>query len=144
MSVKKLITPLGSVEIYKDDFQIEYNAIKLDNDPVRFPNIDGRYKIEVEYEADNLPHLICCLIENIDYSKVKVCHESGERLECQAFYKENIKLSIGIECDTCYLDTGERLRNYHYDSIYLDNGIGYKILSTTKSNKFIFRDSLDK
>lgn len=51
----KLITPLGPVTIYKDDFQIEYNIVKLDNDPVRFPNITGRYKIEIEYESDNLP-----------------------------------------------------------------------------------------
>jgi len=136
--VTKLITPLGSVIIYKDDFQIEYNTIKLDNDPVRFPNIAGRYKIEVEYESDNLPHLICCVIEDIDYRKVKCCYESGERLECQALYQGNIKLSIGIECDTGYLDTAERVSNYDYDSIYLDNGIGYKILSTTKSSKLIF------
>lgn len=64
--------------------------------------------------------------------------ESGERLECQAFYQDNVKLSIGIECDTGYFDTGERIGNYDYDSIYLNNGIGYKILSTTKSHVLVF------
>lgn len=136
--MEKLITSLGTVSIYKDDFQIEYNAIKLDNDLAVFPDIDGRYKIAVEYESDNLPHLICCVIDDIDCSKVKCNQESGERLECQAFYQDKIKLSIGIECDIGYFDRGERIGSYDYDSIYLDNGIGYNILSTTKSHKLIF------
>ena len=136
--MENLITPLGSVVIYIDDWQVKYSAIKLNNDSVLFPNIDYRYKIIIEYENDNLPHCICCAIEDIDYSKVKDYPESGERLECKAFYQDNVKLSIGIECDTGYFDTGERIGHYDYDSIYLDNGIGYNVLSTTKSHSFVF------
>lgn len=134
----KLITPLGSIRIYDNDIEIEYKAIKLNNDSVLFPNINGRYKIEVEYESDNLPHLICCIIDAMDSDKTEFSSESGERLECQAFYQGNIKLSIGIECDTGYFNTGERIGNYDYDSIYLNNGIGYSILPTTKSHILIF------
>lgn len=134
----KLITPLGSVTIYDNDVEIEYNAIKLDNNIRLLSEINGRYKIVVEYESDNLSHLICCVICDMDCSQTKSYPESGERLECQAFYKDKIKLSIGIECDTGYLNTGERIGSYDYDSIYLDNGIGYSILPTTKSHKLIF------
>lgn len=134
----KLITSLGTVAIYMDNCQVEYNAIELNNDLVIFPDINGRYKIVIEYKSDNLPHLISCVIEDIDFSRVKLYPESGERLECQAFYQDKVKLSIGIECDTGYFDTGERIGNYDYDSIYLNNGIGYSILPTTKSHELVF------
>lgn len=74
----------------------------------------------------------------MEYSKVKCYPESGERLECQAFYQGKVKLSIGIECDTGYFDTGERIGNYDYDSKYLENGIGYSILPTTESHELVF------
>ena len=135
--MSKLITPLGTLKIYDNDIEIEYKVVKLDRDSVVFPDINGRYKIIVEYKNDKFPHLIYCILEGIDSSKAEYCNESGERLECKAIYQENIKLSIGIECDTCYLD-GERISNYDYDSIYLNNGIGYYILPTTKSQTFIF------
>ncbi|QLY81268.1 hypothetical protein [Clostridium intestinale] len=136
--MENLITPLGSVAIYKDDLRVKYSAIKLNNDPRLFPNIDGRYKIIVEYESDNLPHCIYCVIEDIDYREINVSPEAGERLECQSFYQDKVKLSMGIECDTDYFDTGERFGNYDYDSIYLDKGIGYNILSSTKDHEFVF------
>ena len=44
----KLITPLGSVTIYDNDVEIEYNAIKLDNNIRLLSEINGRYKIVVE------------------------------------------------------------------------------------------------
>ncbi|MPN29667.1 hypothetical protein SDC9_177120 [bioreactor metagenome] len=136
--MEKLVTPLGVIRIYNDGIELEYNAIKLCNDSILFPDIDSRYKIEVEYKADNSSHLISCIIDKIDSKKTEVYSESGERLECQAFYQENIKLSIGIECDTGYFDTGERIGNYDYDSSYLNNGIGYSILPNTKSHTFLF------
>jgi hypothetical protein len=138
MLMNKLKTPLGSIKIYNDDTEIEYNAVKLDNDPAIFPNVDGRYRIAVEYESDNLTHLICCVIDNMDCSKVKCHPETGERLECQAFYQGRVKLSIGIECDTGYFNTGERISNYDYDSRYLENGIGYSILPITETNELVF------
>ena len=136
--MKKLITPLGKISIYIDGISTEYKAVRLKNNPSVFPNLGGRYRIELNYVSDNLEHFIICVIDDIDPSKVKKYAESGEKLECQSFYKEDIKLSIGIECDTGYYDTGERVGSYDYDSVYLENGIGYHILPMTKSHKFIF------
>lgn len=133
----KLITPLGTVKIFDNDIEIEYKVVKLDRNSVIFPDINGRYKIIVEYKNDKFPHLIYCTLEGIDSSKVEYGNESGERLECKSVYQDNIKLSIGIECDTYYLD-GDRISSYDYDSIYLNNGIGYYILPTTKSQTLIF------
>ena len=39
----------------------------------------------------------------------------------QINYQDNIKLSIGIECDAYYLD-GKRISSYDYDGVYLNNG----------------------
>ena len=50
---------------------------------------------EIEYRAVKL---------DVDYRKVEYGNESGERLECRSIYQDNIKLSIGIKCDTYYLD----------------------------------------
>jgi hypothetical protein len=135
--MSKLVTPLGNVKIYDNHIEIEYKVVKLDEDSNVFPDINGRYKIIVEYENDKFPHLIYCTLEGIDSSKAEYENESGERLECKAIYQDNIKLSIGIECDTCHLD-GERISSYDYDSIYLNNGIGYYILPPTKSQSLIF------
>lgn len=134
----RLITPFGALIIYNNNIEIEYNAVKLDNDSDLFSDIDGRYKIAVKYDCDNLPHLICSIIDDMDCSKIECYPESGERLECQAFYQGSIKLSIGIECDTGYFANGKRIGNYDYDSIYLNNGIGYSILCSTKSQVLIF------
>lgn len=134
----KLITPLGELLILVDGIEVRYNFIRLENNSSIFPNIAGRYKIELEYNSDYSEHQICCIIENIDSRKIDNYAESGERLECQSFYKEDIKLSIGIECDTGYYEIGERIGNYDYDSLYLENGICYHILETTKSHKLVF------
>ncbi|MDD3174455.1 MAG: hypothetical protein PHF63_12495 [Herbinix sp.] len=136
--MEKVMTPFGTISIYFNNTEITYQAIKLETNSVLFPNIDGRYKIVVHYESDILEHFIYCVIDNIDFSKVHSGHESGEGLECQAFYQENTKLSIGIECDTIYLASGERVSNYDYDSLYLKNGMGYHILPDTNSHEFTF------
>ena len=120
--MSKLITPLGAVRIFDNAVEIEYKPVKLDVDSVRFPDINGRSKIMVEYENDKFLHLIYCTLDEIDYRKVEYGNESGERLECRSIYQGNIKLSIGIECDTYYLD-GKRISSYDYDSVYLNNGI---------------------
>jgi hypothetical protein len=136
--MKKLITPFGSISIYINDIEMEYQAIKLENNPVLFPNIDGRYKIVVSYDSDNSENLIYCKIDDMDYSKTQGGHESGERLECQAFYENNMKLSIGIEYDIGYYSTKEGIGNYDYESVYLKNGIGFRVFPSTKSQELTF------
>ncbi|MBS4537539.1 hypothetical protein GOQ27_03640 [Clostridium sp. D2Q-11] len=136
--MRKLITPLGTLSIFFDDIEINYEAIRLGKNTKLFPNIEGRYKITVGYNSDNIRHKIHCIINNLDYSKVEQVVESGEGLECQSFYLDKIKLSIGIECDVGYFHTGERIGTYDYDSLYLENGMGYDILQDTKSQEFVF------
>lgn len=133
----KLLTPLGKIRIYSNEVEIEYKIIKLDNDQLRYPDIDGRYKIEVDYKNDEFPHFIYSVIEGIDTSKGKWHSESGENLECYSLYQDNIKISIGIKCNTYHLD-GERISSYDYDCIYLNNGIGYNIFPNTKSQTIVF------
>lgn len=133
----KLVTPFGTVRIYDNATEIEYKAVKLETDSTVFPHIDGRYKIIVEYKNDMFPHFIYCTLGGIDFNKIESHSEPGENLDSKAIYKDNIKLSIGVEADTCYLD-GERISNYDYDSIYLQNGLGYYIFPTTKSQNLIF------
>ncbi|NLK22139.1 MAG: hypothetical protein GX308_08735 [Epulopiscium sp.] len=135
--MEKLITPLGVVAIYNNANKIKYKIVKLDCNSNIFPDIDGRYKIIVEYENDMFPQLIYCTLEGIDFSSIESYDESGEGLECKAFYQDDIKLSIGIAADTIYVD-GKRISSYDYDSVNLHNGLGYHILPTTKSQKLIF------
>lgn len=85
--MSKLITPLGTVKIFDNDIEIEYKVVKLDRNSVVFPDINERYKIIVEYENNKFPHLIYCILEGIDSSKVEYGNESGERLECKSVYQ---------------------------------------------------------
>jgi hypothetical protein len=118
---------------------VEYYAIPLETDSVLFPNVNGRFKIIINYESDKREHCISCIIDGIDYSKIETGPESGERLEAQSFYYSGIKLTIGIEGDSNYL-AGKRFSDcgYDYDCSYLKNGIRYDILPMTKSQEFVF------
>jgi len=136
--MKKLITPFGTISIYINDIEMEYQTIKLENNPVLFPDIDGRYKLTVKYDSDYSEHFIYCKIDDMDCGKIQNGHESGERLECQAFYKGSTKISIGIEYDIGYFSIEEGIDNYDYEGIYLKNGMGYHILQDTKSHEFTF------
>lgn len=79
--MSKLVTPFGNVKIYDNHIEIEYKVVKLDEDSNVFPDINGRYKIIVEYKNDKFPHLIYCTLEGIDSSKAEYENESGERIE---------------------------------------------------------------
>lgn len=135
--MSKLKTPLGTIRVFDNNKEVEYTVAKLDVNPTIFPDLNGRFKIIVEYENDQLSHFISCTLDGIDYRKAKCEIEPGERLECKSIYQGNIKLSIGIECESCYLN-GKRVSDYDYDSEYINNGIGYTIFPTTKSQTFIF------
>ena len=77
-------------------------------------------------------------IEKISYSDRGP--ESGEMLECQAFYNESKwKLSISVECETGFLPEVRRWsERYDYDARYLENGMSYVILAETKEEHFVF------
>ena len=136
--MEKLNTPLGTISISIDDINIQYKAIKLENNQKVFPDIEGRYRIDVPYNTDNSEHIISCTVDNIIDSKVSHYFDSGEGFECETFHQGDTKLTIGIEYDdSCYHDD-ERVEDCEYDSVHLEDGIGYHILKTTKSNIFTF------
>lgn len=135
--MENLITPFGSVLVSINNDVMEYQTIKLETNPILFPDIDGRYKLIVNYISDNKEHLISCIINDIDNSAIRRETESGERLECQSFYQDSKKLSIGIEFDIGYFNTFEQ-NSYDYDIRYLRNGMSYHILPSTDSHEFIF------
>ncbi|KAB2334308.1 hypothetical protein [Bacillus mesophilum] len=125
-----ILTPLGPIKIFINDNEIEYTARSLNNMERHCPNVNGRYLIEYEYKREfKIQHIKCC-IPSID---VKGDIESGERLESIAFYKDDIKLTIGAEGEfheyPMYLD---------YSGDYLDNGIQYKTFQATAARTFKF------
>ena len=112
-----LTTPLGDIEIYIDDKKIEYGERNIRISDKLCPDIDGRYSIEVNFIPDGKIHAISCRIKDYISSKEDGI-ESGERLELKSFYRDNTKLSIGMEGGAGYYPDGTRAsdvydRHYH-------------------------------
>lgn len=123
-----LLTPLGPIKIFINDNEIEYTARKLETIDRRCPDVNGRYLIEYEYLKECGAQIIKCLIPSIN---IEGDIESGEGLEAIAFYKDNIKLTIGAEGEF-----HEYPQNIDYSGKYLDNGIQYETFQTTGDRIF--------
>ncbi len=128
-------TPLGYLEIKIDDDTIEYKYLTISTDRV-CPDLNGRYAIVIPFQPDKATHTISCRLKNYTAS-IKDGPESGENLELYSFYRDCVKLSIGMEGDTDYIN-GERISNYDYDTEYLSDGVQYCILPMTKTEKYVF------
>lgn len=130
-----LITPLGEIEISIDNNPIKYvyKEIKYDK---TCKDLSGRYSIVVNFIPDGKEHIIACRIKSYTPSEKDGC-ETGENLELKSFYKENVKLSLGMEGDTWYID-GKRLSRYDYDNHYIIDGVQYCLLSFTKTERYLF------
>lgn len=123
-----LSTPFGTVFIFVDDKVYPYKFVTKQPNSRVYPDIVGAYHIEVNYIPDGKDHLIKCVISGIKYEDN--ASEPGERLECNSFYNdEGWKLSIGLECE---------FEGYDYESKYLDDGIAFRILADTKTEKYVF------
>lgn len=136
--MKYLETPFGKVKIFIDNMEVSYTVVEKQPDERVCPDIVGRYQIGVDFIPDGKEHEIKCIIEEI--ACLDRGPESGEMLECQAFYNaDHWKLSIGVECETGFLPDGRRWSTrYDYDAKYLDNGMSYVILEETKEEHFVF------
>ena len=133
-----LTTPLGDIEIYIDDKKIEYVERNIRKPDKLCPAVDGRYSIEVNFLPDGKFHVISCKIKDYISSKEDGI-ESGERLELKSFYRDNTKLSIGMEGDAGYYSDGTRASEvYDYDNDYMEDGVSYLILKETKTTKYVF------
>lgn len=137
--VGKISTPVGTIEIMIDGKALEYDYEKLNNGNL-FPDFAARYKIKVSKEPDGTEHEIKCVISGLKNMEYISDIESGECLECQSFYIENCKISVGIESDAGYLENGFRITDmgYDYDSCYIKAGISYCTLSFTTTKNFVF------
>ena len=134
----KIETPLGQIQVFFDGQPIKYIGIKLENDVAVYPDVAGRFKIEIEYKSDLSNHSIYCKVDNLD-REVHGSPESGERLEANAFYIADKKLTVAAEGDAYYIDnTRYSDYQYDYDVSYLDDGLQYDILPFTKSQIFVF------
>ncbi|MFC4408946.1 hypothetical protein ACFOZY_00710 [Chungangia koreensis] len=124
-----LLTPLGAIKLFVNDKEVDFTAIKLDNLAFQYRDVNGRYLIQYEYKSEYKNQEIKCCIPVID---VKGHIESGERLEAIAFYKEDIKLTIGVEGEF------HNPKYSDYTGEYLSNGIQYKTNQTTVDRKLNF------
>lgn len=133
-----LSTPLGDIEIYIDNEKEEYTVKNIGASERLCPDISGRFGIEILYEPDGKQHTISCRIKKYHASSRDEI-EPGERLELKSFYRENTKLSIGMEGDAGYYSDGTRDSDvYDYDNDYMEDGVSYLIMEDTKTTKYVF------
>ena len=131
-------TPFGGIQIFFDGKPAEYSVYEFPKDIIYFPDVDGRYKISVEYDNDSAKHSICCRVSGLA-GDVDIDYDSGERLEALAFRKGEIKMTLAAEGDSYYIgDKRYSDYGYDYDVTYLKDGLQYEILSDTKSRVFVF------
>lgn len=130
----KLITPLGEIRIEIDDKLVDYDYKCMKSD-ARFEKLGGRYFIYVPIEIDGKAHTISCRISGYIPSD-KDMLEPGENLELKSFYSSETKLSIGMKGDMGLQSGIDTL--FDYDNNYLDDGVQYVILPTTKTSEYVF------
>ncbi|MFB5089578.1 hypothetical protein PGC35_20750 [Psychrobacillus sp. PGGUH221] len=124
-----LITPLGAIKLFVNDEEVGFTAIKLDFE-LHCRDVNGRYLIQYEYKSEMKNQEIKCCIPSLD---VKGEIESGESLEAVSYYRNDIKLTIGVEGE--FTDEAKYI---DYGGGYLSNGIQYVTNHTTSDRKFYF------
>ncbi|SFM44067.1 hypothetical protein SAMN05421832_102513 [Psychrobacillus psychrodurans] len=124
-----LLTPLGAIKLFVNDDEVGFTAVKLDLE-LHCRDVSGRYLIQYEYKSDMKNQEIKCCIPSID---VKGDFENGERLEAISFYRNEIKLTTGIEGE---FTDDENYTDYGGD--YLSDGIQYVTYHNTPDRKFYF------
>ncbi len=133
----QLNTPFGPVVIMVDDIATSYSIEKKEIKDI-YRNVLGAYKIMVDKIPDGRSHEIKCLIPDIKFIFREP--ESGEDIECQAFYSEKgEKISICLRCESGFFHDGSRVSNkYDYDACYLENGMSYVTFKNTRESSWVF------
>lgn len=133
-----LTAPLGDIEIYVDDNKVEYMEKNIRVSDKLCPDVSGRYAIKIDFIPDGKIHTISCKIKG-HVSSEKDGIELGERLELKSFYKDNTKLSIGMEGESGYYADGMCISDiYDYDNEYMEDGVLYMVMKETKTTKYVF------
>lgn len=125
-----LMTPLGAVQVFVNDNEVEFTAIKMDNLDPHCPDVNGRFLIQYEYKNQFGNLEIKCCIPSLDVTGEI---ESGERLEAISFYKGNIKLTIATEGEF-----NDHPKYINYSGDYLRNGIQYSTFQVTADRNLKF------
>lgn len=89
----RIVTPLGKIHIAIDGKDLLYNFEKLEPMEKLCAAVNGRYKITVNFVPDGKEHKIECTFPKVDFIQYEHSPESGERLECNSFYRGAAKLS---------------------------------------------------
>lgn len=133
----RLNTPFGEVVILVDDIAVAYSIVEKEKKE-NYKEVLGAYRIIVDCIPDGKKHEIKCIIPDMKYSDKEP--ESGEDIECQAFYScSGEKISICLCCETGFLPDGRRWsEKYDYDACYLEKGMSYKMLEKTVESRWIF------
>ena len=94
---KKLLTPLGEIQIYIDGTccDYEYERYCKDTRALRERPVDGSYRIIISKTDWNTIRCVVSLYDAEIYSNV----DSGERYLCSTFVKGNTILTIGAGDD---------------------------------------------
>lgn len=101
-----LITPLGPIQIIVNNQIVDYSYTKLPNLDHFCPDVNGRYSIQVK-EIDCISDIKCVLSSDSLDGDIA----SGERYESISFYKEDIKLTIGIAAEFLEQQPGMYIQN---------------------------------
>lgn len=123
-----LNTPLGTIQLFVNDNEIPFTAIKLDKNERFCPNVKGRFLIQYAYKKEYGSQVIkCCILPPDIIGNI----ETGERLEAIAFYTNETKLTIAAEAEF------EQSSTYDYSGRYFTNGLAYE--TSEKTNDCIFQ-----
>jgi hypothetical protein len=114
MEANMLKTPIGFIDILINGKSNDYESIELANKEKNF-SVDGRYKVIVDIPINQDQGVVIeCKLVEFTGDNAMGCIESGERLALISFYRDNIKLSIGVEDEIsnamcCYIDYGVKV-----------------------------------
>lgn len=102
---KRLLTPLGEIQIYIDDICSDYEYEKYSKDicSLRERPVDGSYRIII---SKNSWKTIRCVVSLYD-TEISNNGDSGERYLCSEFVKDKIILTIGAGDDNPAFDTNQ-------------------------------------
>ena len=129
--MEKLTTPFGTIDILVDGEPVSYEARRGPANKTVWPDVRDIYRIGIDFFPDGKAHVLSCVFSPV--CRYEQGEESGQDLECQAFYGAGgTKMSIGLEGDSTIMN------GYDYDVAYLENGMSYLILPHTKTERYVF------
>ena len=127
-NISRLNTPLGDISVLFDGKEVTYQYFAIPKNP-RNPDIKGYFAVYYSYETDHRKHKLRFIIKGF---KGRGEPKSGERLETVEFFRDDLKLSMGIEAEFVF----DQYTDYDYNGECLSNGIEIDIREKTKSKVF--------